>query len=399
MNKQLTIIFLAALSMCLTESLAQTVTSRSDVFQVDLNASKKLPASSVPMISWQAPIPETNYSQENRFRVKFTVEASTAIKKVTINIRENITMESRGSLALVPEEGQKTYSVFERNLNLMDGENLVEVVVENTEGVITRSSKKVRVGSVALADANKLDRTDYALIFATDKYDNWSDLVNPIFDSRAIAEVIKKNYGFQVDIVENPTQDDVLRKLREYSEKKYKPLDQLMIFFAGHGTYDQTFGEGFVVTRESILNDQGKSSYLSYNRLRSIINNISCEHIFLAMDVCFGGTFDEALASSRGLDDEVYKEQDRSEFIARKLTFKTRKYLTSGGKTYVSDGIPGKHSPFAKNFINALQSQGGTDGILTFQELFGFVEKLKIQPRAGEFGDNAIGSDFIFVTK
>ena len=72
---------------------------------------------------------------------------------------------------------------------------------------------------------------------------------------------------------------------------------------------------------------------------------------------------------------------------------------THRGKTYVSDGIPGKHSPFAKNFIDALNSQGGPDGILTLQELFGFVEKLKIQPRFGEFGDNAPGSDFVFVAR
>ncbi len=63
------------------------------------------------------------------------------------------------------------------------------------------------------------------------------------------------------------TQAEVLKKLREYGEKQYKPLDQLFILFAGHGTYDQTFGEGFVVTKESVLNDEGKTTYLSHNRL------------------------------------------------------------------------------------------------------------------------------------
>ncbi len=378
---------------------AQNVSARSNTFKVDIDASKKLPASSVPVVTWQAPIPETSYSQDPRFKIKFTVAASTGIKTVTLNIKESLESANRGSLVLKPEEGQLKYSVFERALNLQDGENVIEVLAENMEGVVTRTSKKVRVGSVALADASKLDRTDYALIFATDQYDNWPDLVNPVFDSKTIAEEIKKNFGFKVDMVENATQDEILKKLREYAEKKYKPLDQLFIFFAGHGSYDQTFGEGFLVTKESLANDEGKTSYLSHNRLRSIINNVPCEHIFLAMDVCFGGTFDEALASARGLDDEVYKEQDHSEFIARKLTQKTRKYLTSGGKTYVSDGIPGKHSPFAKNFIEALKSQGGADGILTSQELFGFVEKLKIQPRFGAFGDNAPGSDFIFIVK
>ena len=50
-----------------------------------------------------------------------------------------------------------------------------------------------------------------------------------------------------------------------------------------------------------------------------------------------------------------------------------------------------------KNFIDALRSRGGRDGILTLPEVFTYVEKLKIQPRFGEFGDNAPGSDFIFV--
>ena len=117
------------------------------------------------------------------------------------------------------------------------------------------------------------------------------------------------------------------------------------------------------------------------------------------MDVCFGGTFDEALASARGQDDEVYKEQTQAEFLTRKLTFKTRKYLTSGGKTYVSDGIKGKHSPFAKSFLEALSSQGGRDGILTLQEIYSFVEKLKNPPKFGEFGDNAPGSDFLFLVR
>jgi len=117
------------------------------------------------------------------------------------------------------------------------------------------------------------------------------------------------------------------------------------------------------------------------------------------MDVCFGGTFDEALASARGADEDIYKEQAKAQFIARKLISKTRKYLTSGGKTYVSDGITGQHSPFAKNFLEALRSQGGSDGVLTIPELFTYVEKLKIQPRLGGFGDNAPNSDFLFVTK
>jgi hypothetical protein len=366
---------------------------------VDFSDPKKLLTTTIPVVNWITPIAETNYAQENKYKIRVEIESDRPIKNITIYVKEDAGSASRGMTSVKPELGQELKMTVDKSLTLMEGSNVLEIVAENVDGQKTISQRTVHVGSAGIADANKLDRTDYALIFATDQYDNWSDLVNPVFDSKTIAEELKKTYGFKVEVIENATQSEVLKKLREYAEKKYKPLDQLFIFFAGHGTYDQTFGEGFVVTRESMPNDEAKTTYLSHNRLRSIVNNIPSEHIFLAMDVCFGGTFDAVLASSRGGAEEVYKEQNQAEFITRKLTYKTRRYLTSGGKTYVSDGIPGKHSPFAKNFLEALRSRGGKDGVLTLPDIYGYVERLKIQPRFGEFGDNAPGSDFIFVVK
>lgn len=393
------LLFLAMAACTVSSLIAQSVSTRTTEFEVDLSDPKKQMFSTVPSITWILPMAEMNYSQETKFKIKLDVESDRQIKDVTIFVKESEAEASRGQTSVKPQAGQELRLTVEKTITLMDGENLIEVVAENVDGQKAFATRKIHVGSVGLADASKLDRTDYALVFATDQYDNWSDLVNPVFDSKTIGEELKNTYGYKVEIIENATQSEVLRKLREYAEKKYKPLDQLFIFFAGHGTYDQTFGEGFVVTRESQVNDEAKTTYLSHNRLRSIVNNIPCDHIFLAMDVCFGGTFDAALASSRGQDEEVYKEQNVGEFITRKLTYKTRRFLTSGGKTYVSDGIPGKHSPFAKNFIEALRSRGGKDGVLTLPELFTYVERLKIQPRFGEFGDNAPGSDFVFVTR
>lgn len=394
-------IFLSLVLMIVgvTGVMAQNVTTRTNEFEVDFSDPKKLMHSTIPVISWISPIAETNYAQENKYKIQIDVSSERPIKSVTIFIKETAASASRGQTSVKPEAGQELKMLVEKSLTLMEGENLLEVVVENMDGQKTISHRKVHVGSAGLADASKLERTDYALIFATDQYDHWSDLVNPVFDSKTIGEELKRTYGYKVEVIENASQSDVLKKIRDYAEKKYKPLDQLFIFFAGHGTYDQTFGEGFVVTKESQANDEAKTTYLSHNRLRSIVNNIPCDHIFLAMDVCFGGTFDAALASSRGGAEEVYKEQTQGEFITRKLTYKTRRYLTSGGKTYVSDGIPGKHSPFAKNFLEALRARGGKDGVLTLPELYTYVERLKIQPRFGEFGDNAPGSDFIFVVK
>lgn len=378
---------------------AQNVSTRTNDFEVDFSDPKKVHNTTIPVINWITPVAESNYSQENKYKIKVEIESTKPIKIITIEIKEDEGASSRGKLTITPEEGEKNKTTVEKGVTLMDGNNLVEIVAENIDGTKTISRRTIRVGSASLADASKLDRTDYAILFATDEYDHWSGLVNPVFDSRTIAKELQDRYGFTVEIVENATQDVVVKKLREYAEKKYKPLDQLLIFFAGHGQYDQTFGEGYVVTKDSKANDEAKTTYLSHNRLRSIVNNIPSEHIFLCMDVCFGGTFDQTLASSRGETDEVYKEASQAEIVSRKLTYKTRRYLTSGGKTYVSDGIKGSHSPFARKVLEALRSSGGKDQVLTMGELLSYVDGLKIQPRSGEFGDNAPGSDFVFVLK
>ena len=85
--------------------------------------------------------------------------------------------------------------------------------------------------------------------------------------------------------------------------------------------------------------------------------------------------------------------------LARKLKYKTRKYLTSGGKEYVPDGRANQHSPFARQFIKALRNFGGHDKIMTLGELLSYVEKVDPQPMFGEFQGNEAGSDFVFVAK
>jgi len=378
---------------------AQNVSSRSKEFVINYTDPTKLVESSyVPTITWAEPIAENLYTESTKIRFKFDAECKKPLKAVTMSLKESEESEVKGASRITPHEGEEMKISVDRTLTLQEGAHYIEIEVENVDGVKMLDHRIIRIGSAALADAAKLDRTDYAVLFLTNDYDNWPDLVNPINDGRQIAEELRKNYGFKVEIMENGSQTDILTKIREYSERKYKPLDQLFIFFAGHGQYDETFGEGFVVTKESLSNDVAKTSYLSHNRLRSIINNIPCEHIYLTMDVCFGGTFDEAIAH-RGMEEEVYREATQSEMVNRKLVYKTRRYLTSGGKEYVPDGRPGMNSPFARKFLEALRTRGGKDMILTTGEVNTFVEVLKPQPRSGVFGDNALGSDFIFIAR
>ncbi|MEN8155949.1 MAG: caspase family protein, partial [Bacteroidota bacterium] len=227
----------------------------------------------------------------------------------------------------------------------------------------------------------------------------YSDLVNPVLDARTIAMEMGESYGVVAEVVINPTLAETATILREFASRSYEPEDNLMVFFAGHGVYDEVFREGYVISRDSRMDDLGKTSYLSHSNLRTMINNIGCPHIFLVMDVCFGGTFDPHLAATHRGAPAVYADISTEEFVERKLKYKTRLYLTSGGKEYVPDGRPGFHSPFARRFIESLRYYGGEDGVLTTSEILQFVEKVNPQPRFGEFGDNEPGSDFILVVR
>jgi Caspase domain len=379
-------------------SSGQSFSSRSSSMSLDYSDAKKNYATTLPKITWQAPVNETVFLKEGNIAIELAVDSKTPLKSVQLTVRDKSTQAIKGTMSIPITDDQKTSVKISKNITLTDGVNELEVTAENRDGLRATSKRDIHVGATALADAAKLIRKDYALIFATDKYDNWKGLVNPVYDGRTISNDLQKTYGFATEVVENPTQSQVLDKLREYAEKKYGDLDQLLVLFAGHGFYDDTFKEGFVVTRESLPDDPGRNSYLRHSVLRSTINNNPCQHIFLVMDVCFGGTFDDNVAS-RALDDDTYRSPSQSEIITRKLKFKTRKYLTSGGKEYVSDGVVGRHSPFAKQFIEALEKGMGNDGILTISELMTYVETLKTAPQFGKFGSDQLGSDFVFVVK
>jgi Tol biopolymer transport system component len=238
---------------------------------------------------------------------------------------------------------------------------------------------------------------DYALLIGTDEYAAMPKLSNPVNDINTVATELETHYSMKVEKVINPTLNEIYSAIRRYSKTVFANDDQLFIMIAGHGEYDEVFKEGYLVAKDSKKDDEGKQTYLSHSNLRTLLNNIPCQHILLVLDACFGGTFDQNV-SSRG-SENAYNGIGKEEFILRKLKYKTRLYLTSGGKEYVPDGRPGHHSPFTRKFLDALRSQGGEDKILTFSEVTSFTEKVIPEPRKGEFGDNQPGSDFLFIKK
>jgi uncharacterized caspase-like protein len=250
---------------------------------------------------------------------------------------------------------------------------------------------------------------NYALLIGTNTYDepSWKDLRNPVADVQAIAGKLDEYYGFQAEVLLDPTREEILRTLLKYKRDiAYDSLSQLMVFIAGHGLYDDAW-MGAIAAKDSrdLESDVLLDTYISHSKLRDILEGIECDHILVVLDVCFGGTFTKRLSSmiiAEGEDDAaadpgIYRQVSNEELIYRKMGQRTRLYMTSGGKEYVPDGRPGYHSPFAAGFIEALESRGGNDGILTYGEIKARVERLVPEPCGGTFGYS--NGDFVFVAK
>ncbi len=383
------------LCICVNELHGQNFSGRTN----DLNVNFKQPPTvktSLPVIRWIVPKTDDSNSQLNVVEIEAEVISDIPLRAVELLV--GLSGQSKLSKNL-PFAQNATSCRARRTIRLMDGHNEIELSAENVEGGKVFSTRFILVGKEAIADAVDINRSDYALIIATNKYDDWDDLVNPVGDARAIEGLLKEKYGFKTEFMEDPTYEDIYAKISEYNTRRFRPQDQLFVFFAGHGTYDENLKEGFVAAKNSLRNDRGRTTYIPHSILRQRLDNIKCEHIFLVMDVCFGGTFDPVLAKSRGLD--PYVEQTDQQVLVRKLSTPTRKFLTSGSKEYVSDGIPGKHSPFAAQFIKALKETGGKGGrLLTLYDLIGYFDRLSSVPRFGKFSDkDDTASDFVFVTR
>lgn len=309
-----------------------------------------------------------------------------ALSSVTLNGKE-IELTQNGKFAV--------------DLSLRLGVNKYVVIAQDAKGNVGQDS--IQVKRIQQQASNRKttisfgarEGVDIALLFATDEYDEWNNLSNPVRDAEAIQKDLEELYGFKVELVLNPTRKEILEYIRRYQARTYNDNDRLFMFFAGHGVYDEVSKEGYIVAKDSKKDEEIKDfSYVPYSYLRDNVNNIPCRHIMLVMDVCFGGTFDKRSLGSRG--DYQMSSEEKEAFIQRTLRTKTRLFMTSGGKEYVPDGRPGSHSPFATRLLEALRVAGPGNGLLTFHDLITAVESLKTTPRYGDFGDNEPGSNFVF---
>ena len=272
--------------------------------------------------------------------------------------------------------------VFETKFSLDYGTNLITIKATDNEG---NSSTQ----AFTIYQRPDRDGKDFALLFATDEYsgekdeyENWRDLESSGRDSEAVAKNLRDNYGFETRVFKNLTRRQLLNTLYKYRNDfegtEYTEGSQILLFFTGHGHYHEE--EGYLITADTDTPsvDPTLASALSHTKLRKQIDVIACRRILVMLDTNSGGVFDPGyvpLPVLRGISDYSFTA-DR---IKKMLSLEARWVLTSSGAgEYTADGR--KHSPFVEAFLNALNTKGAEDFLLTLNEVWEEIQKSKDNP-------------------
>ena len=192
---------------------------------------------------------------------------------------------------------------------------------------------------------------NYLFVIAIDDYVHCPKLHNCKKDVEDFVEVLTSRFDFKKENVQklidqNATAGNILKAFRDYI-KKIQPSDSLIIYFSGHGTYDEVYDQGYWIPVEAQV---GKiEDYISNSVIINVLNRTKSLHTFLITDSCFSGTLFQKYKMSVGIERLSY--------------FPSRWGLTSGRNEVVSDGNPGDNSPFADCLLYYLKNVRNSFGV------------------------------------
>jgi len=209
-------------------------------------------------------------------------------------------------------------------------------------------------------------------------------------DAHVVAGILKKSYGFNVELLLDATRSDIIKALNKF-RRKLKKRDNLLIYYAGHGWLDKEADEGYWLPTDAEENNT--VNWVSNSFITSTLRAIEAKHVLIVADSCYSGKL------GRGL----HIRNTSPSYLARISKKKARSVISSGGLEPVIDsGGEGQHSVFASAFLNALrENKGVMDGTQLFLKIRRPV--MLNADQTPEYSDirkaGHQGGDFLFVRR
>lgn len=228
----------------------------------------------------------------------------------------------------------------------------------------------------------------YALIIGVSDYEdpNIEDLEGkPTRDADTFATVLHTMYNFEksnIIVLKNPKDNEINRELFKL-RKKITNKDNLLVFYAGHGIFQDEIGSWL----PSNAMMEYEENLFSNSKLVDHFKAIKSKHTLLISDACFSGSIFKT-RSVKGAPKSVQ----------RKFELPSKKAITSGTlKTVPNESV------FFRYLIKRLKNNKSK--YLSARKLFDMIEDPVInnsenKPQYGTIhGIGDEGGDFIFIKK
>lgn len=233
----------------------------------------------------------------------------------------------------------------------------------------------------------------YALLIGIEDYKynqaNLVDLSNPIGDAEKLKSELVANYTFEeenITILKSPDRGDIINSFEQIANVLTEQ-DNLLIFYAGHGVWDEKLNIGYWLSSDATTDS--KTNWISNSTVRDYIAGLNTKHTLLISDACFSGSIFKTREVTNSIDDFGF---------SRLYKLPSRKAMTSGTLNTVPDD-----SKFMKYLLKALSAN--EKEYFPSKQLFHEIEIAIINNTANvpQFGTiqntGDEGGDFIFIKK
>ena len=305
-------------------------------------------------------------------------------------------IENVGEAASVIVKNEKTETdktgIFKVVVWLEPGINEIPVIAFDNKN--NRLDKRIRLEyeTPEIAFINRINEESvyYGLIIAVNNYQdqNLESLDRPVNDAEKLYDILVSKYTFDpgnVKFLRNAVRQDIINALDELT-RKVTQKDNLLIFYAGHGVWNDKSNVGYWLPSDARLDSRDK--WFPNSTLVDYLSEIRSKHTLLIADACFGGS--------------IFKSRnamlDRRETVQELYNLTSRKAMTSGTLTKVPD-----RSAFTKYLIEKLSENN--ESAFTSEKLFSSFQTAvennsDTKPRYGVIVDaDDQGGEFVFIKK
>ncbi|MEO0041173.1 MAG: hypothetical protein RL329_621 [Bacteroidota bacterium] len=189
-------------------------------------------------------------------------------------------------------------------LDFQSGKNTVRVIAHNA------ATEKINE-CVIYCHPNPVNAIPYQAVFvANNDYQDsntWGSLEtdedvlgNPIAGADSLASVLHEKYQFrQIFIAHNATLAQMQSLLHDL-EQQQDSMMRTLFFYAGHGDFEPTNKQAFMVPTDA--NGRDHKTHLSASYFARKVESMPLKHVLTMIDACYGGSFvlDVPLESGRG---------------------------------------------------------------------------------------------------